>query len=476
MTPGDGAGRRASGLSRRRLLAGIGGVGAVGMASGIGTGAYLADRETFANNVFGAGEVGLTVDGTPTNGVVTVGPLAVDRTTFADRPEPETFEVEASANPVRVWLATDCPDGDSLGNALEVEVVVDGESVTGGYRPLAEVERDLATGVRIDAGCLDPDGDPIVVEVAPYLPVDSPDVGGQATDLTVRLYAEQCRHVSEEQANAPGGNPFADVVCEETDCPECVPFGKADFGASTAVGDVLPLEMLLDGARPHQIEITGVETKDDGEVVGVAFRLRDADGDSGPDMCTVAVKGGPDRDPDPVAVDPVDPETDGIVFAPVNPKNGTRYGVSNVTIGVCIDTVETGGGGDCVVCDDEAVSLASLDIGYRGSDEQSIAVVSTKGGTSGTLFAGRVTDGDAFTLDGSDVTRKGKNGNTNGGGPADRLGPEIEIAVDGGATIPIHVSCSEPLAVGMRFGPADEFEIVGGTTTDGEPLCGTEAN
>jgi hypothetical protein len=38
------------------------------------------------------------------------------------------------------------------------------------------------------------------------------------------------------------------------------------------------------------------------------------------------------------------------------------------------------------------------------------------------------------------------------------------------------VSCSEPLAVGMRFGPADEFEIVGGTTTDGEPLCGTEAN
>ena len=339
MTPGSDRGRRPSGLSRRRLLAGIGGVGAVGMASGLGTGAYLSDRETFPNNVFGAGEVGLTVDGSPTDGTVTVGPFAVDRTTFGGRSTPETFEIEASANPVRVWLATRCPDGDPLGDALEVEVVVDGESVTGGYRPLAEVERELATGVRIDDGCLAaaPDGDPIVVEVAPYLSADSPDVGGETTELTFRLYAEQCRHVSEEQANAPGANPFAEVVCEETedDCPECVEFGKADFGGSTAIGDVLPLEMLLGGAGPHEIEITEVETKDDGEVVGVAFRLQDADGNPGPDMCSVAVKGGPDRNPESVGIDPVSPETGTIVFAPVNPDNGKRYGVSNVTVSVC---------------------------------------------------------------------------------------------------------------------------------------------
>jgi len=216
MSPDDG-GRRPSGLSRRRLLAGIGGVGAVGMASGMGTGAYLADRETFPGNVFGAGEVGLTVDGDPTDGTVSLGPLTVDRTTFDERPGPETFDVGASANPVRVWLATPCPDGDRLGNALEVDVVVDGESVTGGYRPLAEVERDLATGVRIDARCLGPDDDPVAVEVFPYLPADSPDVGGAATDLTFRVYAEQCRHVAE--ADAARSNPFVETECASA----CVP-------------------------------------------------------------------------------------------------------------------------------------------------------------------------------------------------------------------------------------------------------------
>ena len=346
MTSGDDSGRRPSGLSRRRLLAGIGGVGAVGMASGVGTGAYLSDRETFANNVFGAGEVGLTVDGEPTDGTVTVDPFGVDRTTFDRRPEPEGFEIGASANPVRVWLATECPDGDRLGNALEVKVVVDGESVTGGYRPLVEVERLLATGVRIDDGCLAavPDGDPIVVEVAPYLPADSPDVGGETTELTFRLYAEQCRHVTEEQANAPGANPFADVVCgeTETECPECVELGTANFGGSTAVGDVLQ----FDEGGSYEIEITEVETKDGGEVVGVAFRLRDADGNPGPDMCSVAVKGGPDRNPDPVDIDPASPETGEIVFAPLNSDNGKRYGVSNVTVSVCAGDGAGGGAGD----------------------------------------------------------------------------------------------------------------------------------
>ena len=472
MSPGDDAGRRPSGLSRRRLLTGIGGVGAVGMASGLGTGAYLADRETFRANVFGAGEVGLTVDGEATDGSVTVGPFAVDRTTFDGRPDPERFEIGASANPVRVWLATECPDGDRLGNALEVEVVVDGESVTDGYRPLSEVERLLATGVRIGDGCLEAglDGGSIAVEVTPYLPADSSDVGGETTELVFHLYAEQCRHVTEEQANDPGANPFADIVCGETECPECVPLGKANFGASTAPGDVLQLE----DAGSYEIEITQVETKDEGEVVGVAFRLQDADGDPGPDMCSVAVKGGPNRGVELADIDPASPETGKIVFAPRKPGDDKRYGVSNVAISVCSDAVETDGG--CAVCDDEAVSLASLDVRYDGDDEPSVAVVSTKGGTGGTLFEGTVATGDVFTLNGSDVTRSGNDGNGNGGGQTDRLGPEIEIAVDGGATTPIHVSCSELLAVGMRFGPDGEFEIVGGTTTDGRPICGTEAN
>lgn len=54
MTLGDDGAGRPSEMSRRRLLAGIGGIGAAGMASGLGTGAYLSDRETFPNNGFGA--------------------------------------------------------------------------------------------------------------------------------------------------------------------------------------------------------------------------------------------------------------------------------------------------------------------------------------------------------------------------------------------------------------------------------------
>ncbi|OYR87872.1 hypothetical protein DJ72_01100, partial [Halorubrum distributum] len=83
-----------------------------------------------------------------------------------------------------------------------------------------------------------------------------------------------------------------------------------------------------------------------GEVVGVAFRLRDADGNPGPDMCSVAIKGGPDRDPEGVDIDPVASETGEIVFAPRNPTNGKRYGVSNVTVSVCAGDGAGGGGGD----------------------------------------------------------------------------------------------------------------------------------
>ncbi|ELZ37642.1 hypothetical protein [Halorubrum tebenquichense] len=332
MTPGDDAGGRPSGLSRRRLLAGIGGVGVIGTASGLGTGAYLSNREAFTGNAFGAGEVGLTVDGEPTSGTVAVGPFRVDRTTFDERPRPETFEVGASANPVRVWLATRCPGGDRLGDALEVEVVVNGESVTGGYRPLAAVERDLATGIRIDDGCLDPDEGPIVVEVAPYLPAGSPDVGGEATDLTFRLYAEQCRHVSEGQANAPGSNPFAEVVCEEfaEECPACLELGKADdIEAALAVGDALRLA----GAGSYEIEITEVETKDDGEAVGVAFALRGPDGTAGPAVCAVEIKGG--QGTERHELDPPVTETGEVLFAPQNPDKGQRYGISHIVVFVC---------------------------------------------------------------------------------------------------------------------------------------------
>jgi len=471
MTPGDDGAGRPSGLSRRRLLAGIGGVGAVGMASGLGTGAHLADRETFADNVFGAGSVELIVNEAVTDGTFAVDVSDIDR----GHGGTETFDIEVRTNPARVWLATDCPSaGDALADAIEVDVVVDRESVTDGYRPLAEVERELVAGERIDAGCLGPD-DRVTVEVNWRLPGDAPDeVAGEATDLTFRLYAEQCRHVAE--ADAAASNPFADRVCEgsDDDCPACVEFGKADdVEAALAVGDVLPLTELPAGVGAHDIEITAVETKDDGEAVGAAFALRGPDGAPGPAVCAVEIKGGPGTER--YEIDPAAPETGEVLFAPRKPDSDERHGISHIVVSVCSGDDGDGGddSSDCVVCDDEAVSLASLDVRYRGDDDASVTAVSTGGNTGGTLFEGTLAPGGAFTLFGSDVIRGGNAGNGNAG--TDKLGPEVEIAVDGGVPISLHVSCSELLAVGMRFGDGDLFEVAGGTTTDGESLCDSEA-
>lgn len=472
MTPGNDAGRRPSRLSRRRLLASIGGVGAVGMASGLGTGAYLSDRETFPDNVFGAGSVELVVNETVSDGAFAVDVSGIGR--GPDKRAFDSFNIEVRTNPARVWLAAKCPTvNDDLSDALEVDVRVDGSSITGGFRPFATVAAGLVDGERIDIGCLDPESS-IEVEVFAELPVDAPDsLSGQNSSLSFRLYAEQCRHVSE--ADAAGSNPFADRVCEEPgdDCPACVKFGKADdIEATLAPGDVLPLTELPEGVAAHEIEITEVETKDDGEAVGAAFVLRGPDGNPGPDVCTVEIKGG--QGTERYEIDPISAETGEILFAPLKPDGDDRYGISNIVVFVCSDSGddpdEPDETVDCVVCDDENASLATLDMRYRGDDEPSVTVVSTNGGTGGTLFTGTVANGDVFTLDGSDVERQGK-----GKGP-DKLGPEVEITVDGGEPISLHVSCSEPLAVGMRFGPDDEFEIDGGTTTTGAPICGAEDN
>jgi hypothetical protein len=300
-----------------------------------------------------------------------------------------------------VWLATDCPDGDSLGNALEVEVVVDGESVTDGYRPLAAVERDLATGVRIDAGCLDPDDDPIVVEVAPYLPADSPDVGGETTDLVFRLYAEQCRHVSEAEANAPGANPFAGVACEQT----CVPCEKSgDEGDEVRIG-TLKLRYL--GGDPATVVVVATS----GGAGGVG-------------------NGGT------------------IVFDGEVAPQGTF-----VVDGADAGTNTSGWIGPNIFLDD----------GAGGESE----APETAGG-----------NGNNANDNGNNANDNGNNANDNGNNANDNRNNGRGGSGRGGGKRPegvrIHTSCSEPLRVGDIYGGL--YKVVDGRTTDGEPLCGSEAN
>ncbi|MFC5134974.1 MULTISPECIES: SipW-dependent-type signal peptide-containing protein [Haloferacaceae] len=212
-----GSGGEPADLSRRRLLAGLGGLGAIGAASGAGTFAYLSDEEMLPNNAIGAGEVELDVscsgdgDCIVSNGIVNFTPDGpIDRGDSGD----VTFEVSVRTNPARLWFATECPPiPDHLGDALEVDLTIDGKVFSGSF---SELRREFVKGHRIDDSCLDP-SDSIDVELAWELPDDAPAaVAGQTTGFEFHLYTEQCRHVSEDDAV----NPFSGSgSCDEP--PEC---------------------------------------------------------------------------------------------------------------------------------------------------------------------------------------------------------------------------------------------------------------
>jgi predicted ribosomally synthesized peptide with SipW-like signal peptide len=51
-----------TGLSRRRILGGLGAIGAASVGAGLGTSAYFSDTESFENNILTAGQLNLLVD------------------------------------------------------------------------------------------------------------------------------------------------------------------------------------------------------------------------------------------------------------------------------------------------------------------------------------------------------------------------------------------------------------------------------
>ncbi|WP_418283815.1 SipW-dependent-type signal peptide-containing protein [Halorubrum sp. DTA46] len=211
----SGSDTRVSGLSRRRLLSSLGAVGAVGAASGSGTFAYLSDRETLASNDIGTGTLDLLIDGAVVDGPIEITVSGIDRGASGA----ETLTLGVRTNAARVWLATDCPEhGDDLAAALDVRLTVDDRPVSGGWRSFAAFRRVFVDGLRLDDGCLPPDeGVPVTLHWR--LPGDVDDsLGGSRTEFAFRLYAEQCRHVSEDDAT--GSNPFAGLgPCDEL--PEC---------------------------------------------------------------------------------------------------------------------------------------------------------------------------------------------------------------------------------------------------------------
>ena len=499
---------RPPGLTRRRLLAGLGGVGAIGMASGAGTFAHFSDAETFANNAFGAGEVDIELSFKGSCD----GCVASDdgRASFAfddiDRGDSGRIVllVDVQTNPARLWLGTQCPPVSGsldLGEEIKATLTVGDFSRSGS---LFDLRREFGGGLRLDDrdgdACLDPADGPIEVALHWNLPDEAPDdVAGASTLFDVQFGAEQCRHVSEAAAS----NPFAGLDCDDVERPSCAvcadnngtKIGSLTFrylgteradvvaaatgGGADGVGQggtvvfdatVAPGERFTVDAGPADV------AGDDGNWIGPNLYVDDGSGPSSP--------GNSDK-PDGVTIHTSCSE-------PLKP--GTKFDgkfelVSGTTVDgepLCDDAVkdpeepdnpeepeEPENPAGCVVCEDredsedENVELEALTFRYEGSDPATLEVTSLKGNTDGVLFTGNVSNGDEFTVNADDVSRKGE--------PTGKLGPEIRIDRDDGEEqTDVHVSCSKLLAVGMAFGDGGKYVAVDGTTTDGQRICAEE--
>ena len=500
----DGSGRGGSGpvdLSRRRLLAGLGGLGAIGAASGAGTFAYLADEETLPRNEIGAGEVELDVSCSDSNGgncTVSSGTVSYTPENPIDRGDSGnvTFDVAVRTNPARLWFATTCPPTqDSLGNALEVSLRVDDDWVFPSGS-LSVLRREFVNGLRADdlddEACLDPEGDALEIELAWDLPEDAPAAAARKTTaFEFQLYTEQCRHVSEDEADT-GSNPFAGVgPCDEpeAECVDCVEGGKADdIDGDVVVSDPDDISTWLsidEGqlAGDAYLFITDVEYNGDGdEAVGVRFELVDENGDPAGKLCAVRIKGGDDTEAYPI--EPPSNDTGELLYSPEGPGQGGLAGISNVQIDVCVDDNgdedEDGhdDSGDCE-CGGN-VRYRDLTFRYDGESDATIRATTqrTGGGDDEVVFEdATIASGGTFTADGSDAPQTWGNVGTS-------LGQNTTIEIvdggDGGASesVEIHTSCSEVLTIGDTFGADGSggtlYELVGGTFTDENALCGSE--
>jgi hypothetical protein len=116
-------------MSRRRLLALLGGAGAAGTVGGLGSAALLADEEGPLSGLITSGSVDLEVDtaaGTADGNVVSVPidltPGETDGSTVFTVTLPETDE----NNPAYLWFRSFCPEPETeLADALQVTLSYD---------------------------------------------------------------------------------------------------------------------------------------------------------------------------------------------------------------------------------------------------------------------------------------------------------------------------------------------------------------
>ncbi|MFB6169867.1 MAG: hypothetical protein ABEJ06_01860 [Haloarculaceae archaeon] len=345
MSP-NGSGPR---LSRRRVLTGLTGLGAVasvGGTSGLTRSGYV-DTETFDTRLRGgvldlvvdwerAGETG-TADGpTVALPLAALGPdrRSGDATLTVGLPGDEN-------NPARVWFRADCatPLRSILAEHIQVTVEVracPGETVLDSYEgSLREVADALRGGVPLgDTGCLDPD-DTRCVDVSWRL--DDDYAGSETIAWPFTFVAEQCRY------DATPTNPFAgvdDAPCPAFTCECCVRVGKLEPSNNYLTPGVYDFD---EGTDDYRLQVTETVDKSDGggaETVGIAFTLVDADGEPGPALCRVEmVAANTTATYDLSLLGAPDASTGSVLYTPPKVSDpagpGDYYGLSHVTVSVC---------------------------------------------------------------------------------------------------------------------------------------------
>lgn len=321
-------------LSRRTLLAGLGGAGLVGALGGAGTTAFFVDGERASSNAFRAGALDLELrcsgDG--------CGP-AVEDGLRLDLPDLHPGDVGTATvhlgivdNPGWLWLATSCPTSP-LEEILEVRLVIDRScdgtdrtTIAGGT--LRSVLEELVAGRRLLDSCLRP-AEEICLRIEWAFPrpddLDVTRYEGLDAAVEFRFHTEQCRH------NDGLDSPFGEQECEppESDdrrglsylevwgclaaAPECActRLGRLELSdAYAGACDGLATDGITENRiRPGRYDLPVDDDCDDsgydllvtdtserdGETTAIAFELLDDAGEPGPDLCRVVIKAGPTR-------------------------------------------------------------------------------------------------------------------------------------------------------------------------------------
>lgn len=321
-----------SGLSRRRILAGVALAGSAGALTGVGTGAVLADRVRFENRL-SAGTLDLRVGW---NGDSSAGPVPLeiefsDGETRGEEILRVSLPDDGSNNQAYAWLGATCPTESALLEHLELtisyadctdETALDGSELVSGS--LLEVAETLTGGVPLDGSrrasvgdedraCLQP-GDELCLLLEWVL--DPEYAGEETTAFEFRFVGQQCRHGDAtanpftarkcDAAEDYHGISHVEIyVCDDEGTPELA--GKLELSESGYCGQdgisansievgqyvLYPDGDACDEPTGYFVDVRATRTNEDGETIGLAFELVTDDGGVDPELCRVDVKGGP---------------------------------------------------------------------------------------------------------------------------------------------------------------------------------------